>query len=281
MRSRFRYLDQGQCSWIRDWWRAMQPPTTEDKDVPFDLRALGRADRAKCKRCTSLEELELELAPNLLAAHFAAPAQEQETWLQKCLQGNYDALFLLAGVLVHVTDDLHENPKLAGRSLVFCLGNAQLKAGYTSLTTAFNSGSLSTTLIPGSGGGVLGPLNEGTYALSIVQPYTYGSNSNYTFSIYDPAPTISSVTAVLNNTSQACTANLNCQLVINGSGLVYGTTYTIIETGTTLVKSVYPATPVPWTTVTTSAFSVATAGTYTYALTCGGVESGFATVNVQ
>jgi len=131
MRSRFRYLDQGQCSWIRDWWRAMQPPTTEDKDVPFDLRALGRADRAKCKRCTSLEELELELAPNLLAAHFAAPAQEQEIWLQKWLQGNYDALFLLAGVLVHVTDDLHENPKLAGRSLVFCLGNAQLKAGDT------------------------------------------------------------------------------------------------------------------------------------------------------
>jgi PKD repeat protein len=152
--------------------------------------------------------------------------------------------------------------------------NAQLKAGYTSLTTAFNSGSLSTTLIPGSGGGVLGPLNEGTYALSIVQPYTYGSNSNYTFSIYDPAPTISSVTAVLNNTSQACTANLNCQLVINGSGLVYGTTYTIIETGTTLVKSVYPATPVPWTTVTTSAFSVATAGTYTLQIISGNQPGG-------
>ena len=63
MRSRFRYLDQGQCSWIRDWWRAMQPTSTEVKDVPFALRALCRGDRAKCKRCVTLEELEQEQAP--------------------------------------------------------------------------------------------------------------------------------------------------------------------------------------------------------------------------
>lgn len=120
MRSRFRYLDQGQCSWIRDWWRAMQPATTEDKDVPFALRGLSRADRAKCRRCTSLEELELELAPNLLAAHFAAPAQEQQTWVQKWSQGHYEVLFLLAGVLVHVKDDMED-----GQSLALRTGNAK------------------------------------------------------------------------------------------------------------------------------------------------------------
>jgi CRISPR system Cascade subunit CasB len=121
MRSRFRYLDQGQCSWIRDWWRAMQPATTEDKDVPFALRALNRADRAKCRRCTTLGELELELAPNLLAAHFAEPAQAQETWLQKWLQGHYEALFLLAGVLAHVKEDVQD-----GQSLALRTGNAKV-----------------------------------------------------------------------------------------------------------------------------------------------------------
>jgi CRISPR system Cascade subunit CasB len=120
MRSRFRYLDQGQCFWIRDWWRAMQPATTEDKDLPFALRAFSRADRAKCKRCASLEELELESAPNLLAAHFAEPAQAQETWLQKWLQGHYEALFLLAGVLAHVKEDVQD-----GQSLALRTGNAK------------------------------------------------------------------------------------------------------------------------------------------------------------
>jgi CRISPR system Cascade subunit CasB len=119
MRSRSRYLDQGQCSWIRDWWRAMQPATTEGKDVPFALRALGRGDRAKCKRCTTLEELEQELAPNLLAAHFAEPAPAQEAWLQKWMQGHYEALFLLAGVLAHVKEDAKDSHPRAGKSLVF------------------------------------------------------------------------------------------------------------------------------------------------------------------
>ena len=121
MKSRFRYLDQGQAAWIRDWWRAMQPAATEDKNIPYELRALGRADRAKCKRCTSLEELELELAPNLLASHFAESVQSQETWRQKWLQTNAESLFLLAGVLVHVTEDIPD-----GQSLALRAGNAKV-----------------------------------------------------------------------------------------------------------------------------------------------------------
>ena len=131
MRSRSRYLDQDQCSWIRDWWRAMQPPTTDRQDVSFALRALSRGDRAKCRRCTTLEELEQELAPNLLAAHLVESSQTRSTWLQKWLQGHHEALFLLAGVLAHVEVDAKGNHPLAGRSLVFCLGNAQLKPGAT------------------------------------------------------------------------------------------------------------------------------------------------------
>ena len=121
MRSRFRYFDQGQCSWIRDWWCAMQPATTENNDVPFALRGLSRADRAKCKRCTSLEELELELAPNLLAAHIADSVNAEKPWLQHWLQGHHEALFLLAGVLAHVTDDTED-----GQSLALRTGNAKV-----------------------------------------------------------------------------------------------------------------------------------------------------------
>ena len=38
---------------------------------------------------------------------------------------------------------------------------------------------------------------------------------------------------------------------------------TIVQTGTSLIRAVYPSTPVPWNSITTSAFSVTSAGTYT------------------
>lgn len=137
----------------------------------------------------------------------------------------------------------------------------------TQLPTTFSGGVLSATLTPGSGGGVLGPLNEGTFTFRIVQPFTNLVSSDKTFSVYDPVPTLSSVIAVLNNSSQPCTANANCQLVVNGSGLVYATTYTLVQTATNLIRDVYPSTPVPWSTITTSAFSVGSGGTYTLQVT--------------
>jgi hypothetical protein len=99
-----------------------------------------------------------------------------------------------------------------------------------------------------------------------VQPYSYDSNQ-VNFTVYDPVPTISSVTAVLNNSTQPCTANLSCQLVVNGSGLVYATTYAIQETGQSLIRTADPGTPIPWNTITTSAFSVVSPGTYTVVVT--------------
>jgi hypothetical protein len=150
---------------------------------------------------------------------------------------------------------------------------AQLYTGATLLPTTFNGGALSLVLTPG-GAGVLGPLNEGTFALRIVQAFSDGSNTDRTLSIYDPVPTVSSVTAVLNNSSQACTVNQNCQLVVIGGGLMYGTTYTIVQAGTNLGRAVYPPTPVPWNTITTSAFSLGTAGTYTLQITNGSQPGG-------
>ncbi len=145
--------------------------------------------------------------------------------------------------------------------------DAQVYTGPTLLATTFSGGALSFTLMPGSSGRALGPLNEGSSPLRIVQPFTDGSNADKTLSIYDPVPTMSSVNAVLNNSSQPCTVNLSCQLVVNGSGLVYVTTYTVVQTGTSLSRAVYPSTPVPWNTITTSAFSVTSPGTYTLRVT--------------
>jgi hypothetical protein len=137
----------------------------------------------------------------------------------------------------------------------------QVYVGSALVPTTFSGGALSFTLAPETGS-VLGPLNEGTYPVKIVQPYTAISNTNQTLTIYDPVPALSSVNAVLNNSSQPCQANQSCQLVVNGSGLMYGTTYTIVQTGTNLIEATVPSTPVPWNTITTSAFSAA-AGTYT------------------
>jgi len=144
-----------------------------------------------------------------------------------------------------------------------------LMGGGAVTTTYVSSNALSFSLTPALGGafsegGVL--VGEGTHQLWAVEPYSYNSNEAG-FPIYDPVPTLTNVTAVLNNSNQPCTTNLNCQLVINGSGLVYATTYAIRETGQSLVVAANPGTPIPWNTITTSAFSVASPGTYTIVVT--------------
>lgn len=149
--------------------------------------------------------------------------------------------------------------------------NAYLYDGGT-ISTAYLSGqALTFTLSPsttaGFTAGPSGPFfDDGTTQLWTVQPFSYISNQ-VNLTIYDPPPVVSSVTPVLNNSKQPCTANLNCQLVVNGGGLVFDTSYTIVETGQHLIVASNPGTPIPWNTVTTSAFSVSSAGTYTLSVT--------------
>lgn len=145
----------------------------------------------------------------------------------------------------------------------FRSGATLYTAGVGPLVTTFVSGSaLSFTLSPKSNAAF--GLGEGGHAFWVVQPYSYASNQDKTFSIYDPPPTVSGVQAVLNNSTQPCTANVNCQLVISGSGFVISTQYQIGQTN--LLAAQYPSTPIPWGTVTTSAFSLP-AGTYTLTVT--------------
>ncbi|MBZ5525971.1 MAG: hypothetical protein LAP21_27425, partial [Acidobacteriia bacterium] len=148
--------------------------------------------------------------------------------------------------------------------------NAVVTIGGSVSTTFVSNSAITFTLIPAiggafglSGGGLLG---EGAISLVVVQPYGHTTPPANLF-IFDPAPTVTSVSAVLNNSTNPCTTNLNCQLVINGSRLVFATTYKIIETNTTLIRAENPVTPIPWNTVTTSAFFVTTPGTYTVSVT--------------
>lgn len=109
-------------------------------------------------------------------------------------------------------------------------------------------------------------IGEGVFSFQAQEPYSMVSNQA-AFTVFDPPPTVTSVTAVLNNSTSPCTANLNCQLVVQGGGLVFVTGYQIVETNTTLIRAANPSTPIPWNTVTTSAFSIATPGIYTVVIT--------------
>jgi uncharacterized protein (TIGR03437 family) len=130
------------------------------------------------------------------------------------------------------------------------------------LTFPLTPGTSAAYSLPGGGG-----IGEGTYPFWLVQPYSYISNQNETVTIYDPVPAISGVQAVLNNSTQPCTSNLNCQLIVNGSGFVFSTQYQVGQNNLGSCVAQKPSTPIPWNTVTTCAFSLPSAGTYTLTVT--------------
>jgi hypothetical protein len=149
-------------------------------------------------------------------------------------------------------------------SEVLITGGAQLSAQFV------DSNHLAITLLPSPN--ALFVVNEtnssqvnlgdGARNVWVVQPVAGFSNQNVTFTIADPPPTITSVTAVLNNSNSPCTTNLLCQLVITGTGLVFDTQYAIANPGTTLQLADSPNTVLPWNTVTTTSFSLSSTGTY-------------------
>jgi len=149
--------------------------------------------------------------------------------------------------------------------------NAFLDLAFGTIPTTFGSSTaLSFTLTPALGGafspGGNGVIGEGSFPVEVLEPYAMTSGQ-VNLTVFDPPPTVTSVTAVLNNSTSPCTANLSCQLVVQGGGLVFVTGYQIAETNTTLIRAANPSTPIPWNTVTTSAFSIAAPGTYTVIIT--------------
>lgn len=131
--------------------------------------------------------------------------------------------------------------------------------------TFVNGGALSFTMTPSttaaySVSGGSGLIEGKSYQLMVEQPYSTFSNEDQSFTIYDPAPTISSVQAVLNGTTQPCTGNLNCQLIVTGSGFVTSSSYQLGSATVGICSN--PPTPIPWSTITTCPFSLPS-GSYT------------------
>ena len=120
MSSKVQYLDESQCFWLHEWCQALQPQDAEGTSGSPALRHLTRGDRAKLKRCASIDELEIESASNLLVEHLSRDAWAKrphlKSWLEK---HDYGALFLIAGVLAHVKNNAGD-----GKSLAWRVGNA-------------------------------------------------------------------------------------------------------------------------------------------------------------
>jgi CRISPR system Cascade subunit CasB len=129
MKPRYRYLNEVQRVGLRGWWRALQPRSPESPSLPFEWSDLGRGDRAKLKRCSTVDELGQESAANRLAAHLAKDIEKLDVQRNRWVTEHYDSLLLLAGVLAHVEKDLHDKASHGGRSLAWIIGNANIAPG--------------------------------------------------------------------------------------------------------------------------------------------------------
>jgi len=99
------YLDQQQTLTVREWWSALQPEAAPNRRFWM----LGRADRARLRRCSDLDQLLLEPAVLVLVEQLWPDAKPEQ----------YRALALLAGVLAQLKSDSADQ-----RSLAFKLGKA-------------------------------------------------------------------------------------------------------------------------------------------------------------
>ncbi|WP_051231931.1 type I-E CRISPR-associated protein Cse2/CasB [Stutzerimonas azotifigens] len=107
------YLDDAQRQWVRNWWRALQPRSADDKPLPAMLAGLGRGGRARLRRCSSLDDLLLEWANHLLADHLIE-LDRHKSW--RCLTDESEAyvhLALIGGVLAQVREESDDGLSLA------------------------------------------------------------------------------------------------------------------------------------------------------------------------
>lgn len=110
-------LNNAQQSWVRDWWRALQPRSDGEAALPGELWAMGRGERAHLRRCSDAEELLAHAATLLLAQRLVALGDGKGNLPDTAR--SYEQLAWVAGVLAVVKDDTRD-----GKSLAFTLGNA-------------------------------------------------------------------------------------------------------------------------------------------------------------
>lgn len=113
MKTPLRYLDEAQCKWIGQWWQALQPTGKASVSRPADLAGLGRAGRARLKRCTSLDELLLIQATHCLAGPLLALEAAKNH--PRFKESDYECLALLAGGLAQVASNAGDGASLPAK----------------------------------------------------------------------------------------------------------------------------------------------------------------------
>ncbi|HTV81619.1 MAG TPA: type I-E CRISPR-associated protein Cse2/CasB [Acidobacteriaceae bacterium] len=120
---RLSYLSEAHARWLRAWWKQLEGDEGAAEPGPSALARLGRGDRARLRRATSVEELETERAAQLLVAGL-----QGEEWrnsaAQRWFAGDANPVLMTAGVLAAVKEDARD-----GKSLAWRVGNAAANAG--------------------------------------------------------------------------------------------------------------------------------------------------------
>jgi len=100
----------------------------------------------------------------------------------------------------------------------------------------------------------------------VVQPVANAGNMNESFTIADPVPTVTSISAVLDNTSSPCAPGLYCQLIIDGTGFVFDSQIQIVKSAS-LALATLPGTIPPWNSVSSTPFKISGPGWYDVTIT--------------
>lgn len=108
-------LNEAQRTWVREWWRALQPLAEGDTRPQGSLAQLGRGARAQLRRCEGAQDLLAQSAVLLLAQGLVK--RNPDRLPDEAV--SYERLAWVAGVLARVKDDLHD-----GKSLARHLGKA-------------------------------------------------------------------------------------------------------------------------------------------------------------
>ncbi|NLC36092.1 MAG: type I-E CRISPR-associated protein Cse2/CasB [Alcaligenaceae bacterium] len=115
MKNRNSVLDDAQRSWVRNWWRALQPPDEKWEPLPPALRGLDRGERAALRRAADGDALLMESSTHLLARGLVTLDAKRD-WPQLRNETEaYLAIALVAGVLAGVRDDASDDLSLAHR----------------------------------------------------------------------------------------------------------------------------------------------------------------------
>lgn len=108
-------LNPAQRTWVRDWWRALQPQAEGDANLPGALARLGRAARAQLRRAENVGALLAQPAALLFVQGLIQ--RNPEHLPDEAI--SYERLACVAAVLSRVKDDIQD-----GKSLAWHLGAA-------------------------------------------------------------------------------------------------------------------------------------------------------------